>query len=120
VVKWQVVNTRRSRSTYPTARQQADRPIGIIQSLASGFDLVTRYPVLMLLPVLLDIFLWLGPRLSAYPLFRAYLDFLQSPEMQAILAPTRPATGTNAKLLDQTGQMFNLFWWLSPSAGRAA
>jgi hypothetical protein len=116
VVEWQIVNTRPSRSTYPPARQQADRPIGIIQSLASGFDLVTRYPVLMLLPVLLDVFLWLGPRLSAYPLFRSYLDFLQSPDMQAILAPNSPQQLEQMqKLLDQTGQMFNLFWWLSPT-----
>ncbi len=115
MVEWLVVNTRPSRSAYPPARQQADRPIGIIQSLASGFDLVTRYPALMLLPVLLDVFLWLGPRLSAYPLFRAYLDFLQSPEMQAFLAPNSPQQMQQMQeLLDQAGQMFNLFWWLSP------
>jgi len=115
VVEWLVVNTRPSRSAYPPARQQADRPIGIIQSLASGFDLVTRYPALMLLPVLLDVFLWLGPRLSAYPLFRAYLDFLHSPEMQAFLAPNSPQQMEQMQeLLDQAGQMFNLFWWLSP------
>ena len=115
MVEWLVVNTRPSRSAYPPARQQADRPIGIIQSLASGFDLVTRYPALMLLPVLLDVFLWLGPRLSAYPLFRAYLDFLHSPEMQAFLAPNSPQQMEQMQeLLDQAGQMFNLFWWLSP------
>ena len=115
MVEWLVVNTRPSRSAYPPARQQSDRPIGIIQSLASGFDLVTRYPALMLLPVLLDVFLWLGPRLSAYPLFRAYLDFLQSPQMQAFLAPNSPQQMQQMQeLLDQAGQMFNLFWWLSP------
>jgi hypothetical protein len=78
--------------------------------------LVTRYPDLMLLPVLLDVFLWLGPRLSAYPLFRAYLDFMQSPEAQAILSPGSSQQMEQAqKLIDQVGQAFNLFWWLSPT-----
>ena len=77
---------------------------------------MTRYPGLMLMPVLLDAFLWLGPHLSAYPLFRAYLDFLQSPEMQAMLASNSPAQLEQLQiLLDQSGQMFNLFWWLSPT-----
>ena len=116
MVEWQIVNTRPSRPNHRPARQPADHPIGIIQSLAAGFDLVTRYPGLMLLPVLLDVFLWLGPHLSAYPLFRAYLDFLQSPEMQAMLASNSPAQLEQLqKLLDQSGQMFNLFWWLSPT-----
>jgi hypothetical protein len=89
--------------------QQPKQPIGIIQSLSSGFDLVTRHPELMLLPILLDVFLWLGPRLSAYPLFRAFIDLMQSPSGAETLGPSFQ------ELLDQVGQVFNLFWWLSPT-----
>lgn len=90
--------------------------MGVIQSLSSGFDLVTRHPELMLLPILLDLFLWLGPRLSAYPLFRALIDEMNSPDMAEALGPTSAAqVEALHKLLDQAGQAFNLFWWLSPT-----
>ena len=70
----------------------------------------------MLLPVLLDVFLWLGPRLSAYPMFRAYIDFMQTPEAQAIIAPSSAQQMEQVQnLIDQVGQMFNLFSWLSPA-----
>ena len=70
----------------------------------------------MLPPLLLDVFLWLGPRLSAYPLFKSLLDLLNSPDMLEALGPTQ-AQQMDAlqKLVDQAGQAFNLFWWLSPS-----
>ena len=96
--------------------QQARQSIGVIQSLSSGFDLVTRHPELMLLPILLDLFLWLGPRLSAYPLFSALIDAMSSPDMVEALGPTSaPQVEALHNLLDQAGQAFNLFWWLSPT-----
>jgi len=101
----------------PTVKtQQPQQPIGVIQSLSSGFDLVTRHPELMLLPILLDVFLWLGPRLSAYPLFRASIEMLQSPDMAEAMGPaSAQQMETLQKMLDQAGQAFNLFWWLSPA-----
>ena len=96
--------------------QQATPSMGVIQSLASGFDLVTRCPELMLLPILLDVFLWLGPRLSAYPLFIALMDAMSSPDMVEALGPTSaPQVEALRNLLDQAGRAFNLFWWLSPT-----
>jgi hypothetical protein len=95
--------------------QQPKQPIGVVQSLSSGFDLVTRHPQLMMLPILLDVFLWLGPHLSAYPLFRALMDFVQSAGMAAMDATARQQIEAIQKLLDQIGQAFNLFSWLSPT-----
>ena len=37
---------------------------GIIATISAGFDLTARHLWLLLLPVILDIFYWLGPRLS--------------------------------------------------------
>ena len=69
----------------------------------------------MLLPILLDLFLWLGPRLSVYPLFRAYIDFMNSPGMVNMMgADQAQQLEPVYRLLDQTGQASNLFWWLSP------
>ena len=96
--------------------QQAKQPIGVIQSLSSGFDLVTRHPELMLLPILLDLFLWLGPRLSAFPLFVTLIDAMGSPDMVQTLGPaSAPQAEALRNLLDQAGRAFNLFWWLSPT-----
>jgi hypothetical protein len=96
--------------------QQPKQPLGVIQSLSSGFDLVTRHPELMMLPILLDVFLWLGPRLSAYPLFRASIEMLQSPDMVEVMGPASAQQMEALQtMLEQAGQAFNLFWWLSPT-----
>jgi hypothetical protein len=39
-------------------------PPGVIGSLKAGFDVVSSHILLILLPLFLDLFLWLGPRLS--------------------------------------------------------
>jgi len=39
-------------------------PPGVISSLKAGFDVVANHIGVILFPVLLDLFLWLGPRLS--------------------------------------------------------
>lgn len=42
-------------------------PIGIIDSLASGFEIVAAHLQILVLPLGLDLFLWLGPRVSLRP-----------------------------------------------------
>jgi hypothetical protein len=53
-------------------------PPGVIGSLKAGFDAVSNHIGLILLPVALDIFLWLGPRLSVggliNPFFKLVFD----------------------------------------------
>lgn len=48
---------------------EAVRPTGrgVIECIGAGFGLVHRRPVLVLLPVLVDVFLWLAPRVSPAP-----------------------------------------------------
>jgi hypothetical protein len=43
---------------------EREQRTGIIDTLTAAFGLVNRWPVLMVPPVLLDLLLWLGPRLS--------------------------------------------------------
>ena len=93
----------------------SDRPtIGIIESISTGFDAVLHQPWLMAIPLLLDLFLWLGPQIQAGPLYDK-------------IAPNIPALSTSAGAdpdtqlaIQQAGQMvqdfftkFNLFSWLS-------
>ncbi len=46
------------------------KPLGVVDTVTAGFDLVRRRPWTILIPVLLDMFIWLLPRLSLGELFR--------------------------------------------------
>lgn len=49
-------------------------PPGVIASLQAGFNVVSNRVVLITLPVLLNIYLWLGPRVSVGQWYGALLD----------------------------------------------
>ena len=49
-------------------------PPGVIGSIRAGFDAVSSHVVLILLPLALDLFLWLGPRLSVGNLYSSILS----------------------------------------------
>ena len=54
------------------------KPIGTIDALTSGFVLIARRPWAVLLPVVLSLFTWLGPRLSIAPLVQQAADALRA------------------------------------------
>ena len=73
--------------------------------------MVGRNLYLAILPVLLDLFLWLGPHLSIAPLLRQFTALLLAQPV-----PDQAAAGqvTQAvQLLEQFGEQFNLFSLLS-------
>ncbi len=83
------------------------RPVGALASLAIGFDRIAARPVLILPPLLLDLFLWLGPPLRITALFRQAADALG-------LAPgTDPGFAQQVEALKTAllalGERFNLF-----------
>ena len=90
-----------------TTRDESARPLGVIGSLAAGFDVIGRHLWLIALPVLLDLLLWLGPRLSIAPLLEELGAFLVSRP-----APD-PATvrqvAQAAQLLEDFAERSNLF-----------
>lgn len=51
-------------------------PPGVIGSLRAGFDAVANHVWLIILPLALDIFLWLGPRLSVDGLLRPFVRYM--------------------------------------------
>lgn len=60
---------------------------GIWRTIATGFDLTTRHLWLLILPICLDVFLWLGPRLSARPIIEQLVALLpKDPALQDITA----------------------------------
>ncbi len=44
------------------------KPLGVIDALSAGFELIVRRPWLLLIPIALDVFLWLGPQINVKPL----------------------------------------------------
>jgi hypothetical protein len=55
-----------------TIRTEPKPPIGIIESLGTGFEVVIARLGLILIPLLLDGFLWMGPKISFYPLVERF------------------------------------------------
>jgi hypothetical protein len=71
-------------------------PLGVIASLRAGFEMVGRHIWLITLPILLDLFLWLGPRISTAPLNERFVGVLAS---QPVPDPTL------AQQMQQLGEM---------------
>ena len=87
--------------------------MGIIDSLSVGFNTVTKRVWLIFVPVALDVYLWLGPRLSVAPVIRRLLPLFTVPlEMGA---DYRQMVIQNRELLQQMEQSVNLFSLLSTS-----
>ncbi len=54
-------------------------PIGILASLAAGFDRIAGHPELILPPLVLDLILWFAPQLRATTLIRGLADAVAVP-----------------------------------------
>src|SRR5262245_41719631 len=73
---------------YAQKIQTLPPPPGVIGSLRAGFAAVASHVILILMPLILDLFLWLGPRLSVSeilsPVYQLFFDQmrrgLSSPE----------------------------------------
>ena len=82
------------------------KPLSVIDALSAGFNTITRKLWLIVPPILLDLYLWQGPRLSMLPLVRQLIRLLQTLP-QANLSGMPPAT--LAEALEALGSEFNLF-----------
>jgi hypothetical protein len=71
MVKLKVVET--------TNLKPPSRPIGVFQSLMAGFDKIASQPLLILPPILVDLFLWLGPRLTINTIVQDLVDLVAVP-----------------------------------------
>jgi hypothetical protein len=92
-------------------REQSTRPLGVIGCLTVGFEVLSQNLGLMVLPVLLDLLLWLGPQLSVALLVRQF-DALMM--MQPVPDPaTARQVEQAAQLLKLFGEQFNLLSLLS-------
>ena len=92
-------------------QEESARPLGVIASLMAGFEMIGRHLSLIALPVLLDLLLWLGPRISVAPLVEQLVGFLVSrpaPDVATLRQVEQMAT-----LLREFGERSNLLALLS-------
>jgi hypothetical protein len=87
----------------------------LIETLSAGYNMVLQRIWLIAIPVALDVYLWVGPKLSIQPLTRFFLRMWpateQAPaELQSLLV-------FNRQLLEEMGQEANLFSLLSSTLG---
>lgn len=91
--------------------------MGVLACLAAGFEIVARHPAIMIMPLLLDLFLWLGSRLSVAPIFMALERFFKT--VWTTGPSTVPEAQQMALLLTQAfnelAARYNLFTALSPA-----
>lgn len=66
--------------------QSLPPPPGVIGSLRAGFDAVASHIWLILVPLALDIVLWLGPRLSVDGLLRPFVRYMFSQARRGVAA----------------------------------
>lgn len=57
----------------------SSKPIGIFQSIAAGFDKIAAQPLLLIPPILMDLFLWFGPRLAIPSIFEELSKYIITP-----------------------------------------
>lgn len=95
-----------------------DPPLGVIASIASGFETVNARLELVLFPLALDLFLWLGPHLSIKPMIDASLNMMGALMAQTI-KPTSALQNIEAmrEWMSPFSAKFNLFSVISQPLG---
>ena len=82
-------------------------PPNLLRSFSSGFDAISNHLSLALFPIVLDLFLWWGPRLRIETFVKGMLaDTLLSPELQA--ADTQDMLSASRDLWIEIASRFNL------------
>ena len=89
-------------------------PLGVIDSLGLGLQAVSTHLPLLILPLVLDLFLWLGPQLSIAPLLSQALAFVRAnPDFASALNQQLPDPDALPELVAQVSKTANLFGFLS-------
>lgn len=83
------------------------RPPGLVAALAAGFDTTANHIAIILMPIFLDLFLWLGPRLRLKTLLQPVMDQLANSPVPASAA--LPDAATLQLLWSDFLARFNLF-----------
>jgi len=90
--------------------------MGTLACLATGFETIARHPTLIVIPTLLDLFLWLGPRLSMAPVFKSMEQaMMELLTFEGIGTEVGEASIFLRQILNSLATEFNLFTVLTPA-----
>ncbi len=90
--------------------------MGTLACITTGFEVAARNPVLIVLPLMLDLFLWLGPRLSIAPILQGVMVFLnQWLQVDPSSVQASDAASLLSQILEELSKSFNLFSLLHPA-----
>ncbi|MBI3913736.1 MAG: hypothetical protein HY327_06070 [Chloroflexi bacterium] len=95
--------------------QTETKRMGVIDALSAGFALVLRRWWIVAIPIALNVFLWLGPQISARPVFQLVLNSINLP-----VTATPSIDGIDSsdgfdlfrKTLETSGDHFNMLEFL--------
>ena len=87
------------------------RELGVIDTLQAGFNTVMKHAWVISIPALLDLYFWLGPKLSMAPLAERLAQFLAP--MPDAGASYQEQLAQMQELLRSLGESYNLFSLLS-------
>ncbi len=90
-----------------TSQGKFPPPPGLFASLMAGFDSVATHIALILPPLLLDLFLWLGPHLHLKNFLQPVID--QLPSMAKAFPANFPDVATIQAAWTGIANQFNLF-----------
>jgi hypothetical protein len=90
-------------------------PPGVFGSLKAGFDIVSSRVALILIPLGLDLFLWLGPHLSVNRLLSPFINYLLDQASQSMTGSELEVIIQNQTLFLERLRDFNLLSLLSKS-----
>ena len=82
----------------PLAARRQAQPTGVIETLSAGYSAVNHHLWVLLLPILLDVFLWFGPHVSYSPLVGPAVTHATEWTRQVALGPRRAPS--NPELLN--------------------
>jgi hypothetical protein len=94
-----------------------EKPPRIDQAIVKGFNTIANHAYLLILPFLLDIFLWLGPRLSISQTLNTFFSLMEQSIKMQLNQPGMADQFSQFQLvqpaLKQFADSFNLFGFLT-------
>lgn len=85
------------------------KPLGVLDTLVSGFELIWLNPWIPLVPITLDVFLWLGPQVRARPIFQQIITILSRLTLAHASAETLQDIELLKGALQTIGDTLNMF-----------
>lgn len=89
--------------------QNEIKPPRMIPTIVSGFNMVANHVYLILIPVLLDLFLWFGPRLSIKSLIMPVIDELTNNLLKLGTTDIAATMQSTQKMWNELLSSYNVF-----------